>query len=123
MAEPGLQNGEGGNRPSVISISIKDKQALYMAYMPYITNGGLFIPSSKDYKMHEEVFLLLKIMDEPDKLPVAGRVIWITPENAQDNRSKGVGIQFKEDDGAMITGIIERKLGASLKSHRRTHTM
>ncbi|MGH1539470.1 MAG: PilZ domain-containing protein [Arenicella sp.] len=110
-------------RPSVISISIKDKQALYMAYMPFITNGGLFIPSAKNYKIDDEVFLLLKVMDEPDKIPIAGRVVWVTPENAQDNRSKGVGIQFNDEDAGMIVNMIETKLGASLKSQRRTHTM
>ena len=35
------------NKSSVISIAIKDKQALYMSYMPYIQNGGLFVPGKK----------------------------------------------------------------------------
>lgn len=110
-------------RPSVISVSIKDKQALYMAYMPFIRNGGIFIQSKKNYQLSEEVFLLLKIMDEPDQIPIAGKIIWVTPDNAQDSRSKGIGIQFNEDDSNMIISKIETKLGASLKSKRRTHTM
>ena len=110
-------------RPSVISVSIKDKQALYMAYMPFIQNGGIFIQSKKSYKLGDEVFLLLKIMDEPDQIPVAGKIVWVTPDNAQDSRSMGVGIQFNDDDSSMIISKIETKLGASLKSKRRTHTM
>ena len=110
-------------RPSVISVSIKDKQALYMAYMPFIENGGIFIQSKKLYQIGDEVFMLLKIMDEPDQIPVAGKIVWVTPANAQDSRSMGVGIQFNESDSSMIIGKIEVKLGVSLKSKRRTHTM
>jgi len=110
-------------RPSVISVSIKDKQALYMAYMPFIHNGGIFIQSKKSYKLGDEVFLLLKIMDEPDQIPVAGKIVWVTPDNAQDSRSMGVGIQFNDEDSSMVISKIETKLGASLKSKRRTHTM
>ena len=110
-------------RPSVISVSIKDKQALYMAYMPFIQTGGIFIQSKKNYCLGDEVFLLLKIMDEPDQIPVAGKIIWVTPDNAQDSRSTGVGIQFNSDDSSMVISKIETKLGASLKSKRRTHTM
>ncbi len=114
---------EENKRPSVISVSIKDKQALYMAYMPFVENGGVFIQSKKDYRMGEEVFLLLKIMDDSNQIPVAGRVAWITPENAQDSRSKGIGIQFTDNDAPMVVSKIEAKLGESLKSARRTHTM
>lgn len=114
---------EENKRPSVISVAIKDKQALYMAYMPFLENGGVFIQSKKDYRMGEEVFLLLKIMDDSDQIPVAGKVVWITPDNAQDSRSKGVGIQFTDEDAPIVVEKIEIKLGESLKSTRRTHTM
>lgn len=110
-------------RPSVISISIKDKQALYMAYMPFIKNGGIFVQSKKDYQLGNEVFLLLKLKGESEQISVAGKVIWVTPENAQDSRSRGVGIQFGSQDSKTIISKIETKLGASLKSKRRTHTM
>jgi len=109
-------------RPSVISVSIKDKQALYMAYMPYIEGGAIFIQSKKEYAMGEEVFLLLKIMDS-DQMPVAGKVVWITPDNAQDSRTKGVGIQFTDEDATTVVSKIEQNLGESLMSKRRTHTM
>ncbi|QJX01761.1 pilus assembly protein PilZ [Alcanivorax sp. IO_7] len=68
-----------GGRSGILSLSIKDKAALYSAYMPFIANGGLFIPTDKDYQLGEEIFLLLNVMDEPEKIPVAGKVVWITP--------------------------------------------
>ncbi len=62
----------GQARQSILSLSIKDKSALYAAYMPFIKNGGLFIPTNKQYKINDEVFMLLTLLDEKEKLPVAG---------------------------------------------------
>ncbi|AFT70993.1 MULTISPECIES: PilZ domain-containing protein [Alloalcanivorax] len=111
-----------GGRSGILSLSIKDKAALYAAYMPFIGNGGLFVPTEKAYQLGEEIFLLLSIMDEPEKIPVAGRVVWITPRGAQGNRSAGIGVQFSDqDDTARRT--IENHLAGSLQSDRPTHTM
>ena len=70
----------GGGRSGILSLTIKDKAVLYAAYMPFVQNGGLFIPTNKQYKLGEEVFLLLNLMDEPEKIPVAGKIVWITPK-------------------------------------------
>ena len=116
MKMPGAAGG------GILSLTIKDKAILYSAYMPFIKNGGLFIPTNTDYKLGDEVFLLLNLMDEPDKIPVAGKVIWITPKGAQGNRQAGVGVQFSDqDDTARRT--IENYLAGSLESDRPTHTM
>lgn len=116
MKMPGAAGG------GILSLTIKDKAILYSAYMPFIKHGGLFIPTSKDYKLGDEVFLLLNLMDEADKIPVAGKVVWVTPKGAQGNRQAGVGVQFSDqDDTARRT--IENYLAGSLESDRPTHTM
>lgn len=112
----------GGGGGGILSLTIKDKAILYSAYMPFIENGGLFIPTNKEYKLGDEVFLLLNLMDETDKIPVAGKVVWVTPRGAQGNRAAGVGVQFSDqDDTARRT--IENYLAGSLESDRPTHTM
>ena len=110
-------------RPAVLSLTIKDKNALYAAYMPYLKGGGLFIPTSKPYRMGEEVFMLLTLLHEKEKLPVAGTVVWMTPIGAQGNRAAGIGIQFSDKDSGAARNKIETLLGGSLKSDRPTHTM
>ena len=60
-----------GARNGILSLAIKDKAVLYAAYMPFIQNGGLFIPTKKEYELGDEVFMLLNLMDEPEKLPEA----------------------------------------------------
>ena len=84
----------------ILSLAIKDKGSLYAAYMPFVKNGGLFVPTNKDYHLGDEVFMLLTLMEEPDKIPVAGRIVWITPRGAQGNRAAGIGVQFSEQDAA-----------------------
>ena len=111
-------------RPGVLSLSIKEKSALFAAYMPFIKGGGLFIPTNKSYKMGEEVFMLLTLMDDPAKLPVSGKVVWLTPSGAHGGRIQGVGVQFAfNESGKAAQNKIEGLLGGSLKSGRPTHTM
>ena len=115
-------NGNGP-RPTVLSLTIKDRSALYAAYMPFLKGGGLFVPTNKNYELGEEVFMLLSLLDEKDKIPVAGTVVWLTPVGAQGNRAAGVGIQFSQKDSGLARDKIEGLLGGALKSERPTHTM
>ena len=111
------------NKPGVLSLAIKENSALYAAFMPYIKGGGLFIPTNKAYKIGEEVFMLLSLVDEPAKFKVVGKVVWITP-TASANRPQGIGVQFSEKDGGLeVRNKIESILGGTLKSNRATHTM
>ena len=109
-------------KQGVLSLTIKDRAVLYAAYMPFIQNGGLFVPTNKQYALGDEVFILLLLMDEAEKIPITGQVVWITPKGAQGNRQAGIGVQFSEQDFAAATKI-EEHLGTALSSDRPTHTM
>ena len=114
---------DAANKPGVLSLAIKEKSALYAAYMPYVKGGGLFIPTNKNFKIGEEVFMLLSLVDDPLKLKVVGKVIWVTPA-PQANRPQGIGVQFSEKDGGIeVKNKIEAILGGALKTNRATHTM
>ena len=106
---------DGGPRNGILSLTIKDKAVLYAAFMPFIKNGGLFIPTNKRYKLGAEVFILLSLMEEPEKLPIAGKVVWITPKGAQGSRAAGIGIQFNNEDD-MVQKKIETYLAGALES-------
>lgn len=110
------------SRQGILSLTIKDKAVLYSAYMPFVKNGGLFVPTNRSYDIGDEVFMLLTLMDEPEKIPVAGRVVWVTPRGAQGNRTAGIGVQFSEQDAA-ANAKIEAHLAGNLKSEKPTHTM
>lgn len=112
----------GGARNGILSLTIKDKAVLYAAYMPFVKNGGMFIPTNKSYKLGDEVFMLLSLMDEAEKIPVAGKVVWVTPKGAQGNRAAGIGVQFSDQDNTAINKI-ENYLAGMLNSDKPTHTM
>jgi len=110
-------------RQGILSLTIKDKNALYAAFMDYVKGGGLFIPTNKQYKLGDEVFMLLSLMNESERIPVAGTIIWITPVGAEGSRSTGVGVQFNDQDGGAARAKIETYLAGTAASGRPTHTM
>lgn len=113
-----------GARPSVLSLNINSKSALYAAYMPFIANGGIFVPTPKPYRLGDEVFVLLQLMDDPTKHPVAAKVVWVTPNGAQGAKTVGVGLQFSADDaGKSLRARIETILAGLIGSSRPTHTL
>ncbi|MBA2675169.1 PilZ domain-containing protein [Ramlibacter sp.] len=111
-------------RPSVIQLAIKEKAALYAAYIPLFADGGVFIPSTRDYKLGDDVYVLLSLPDDPQRYPVAGKVAWVTPARAAANRTQGVGIRFPSDDKSkLLKAKIEEILGNHLGSERPTQTI
>jgi type IV pilus assembly protein PilZ len=117
------QEAQQPQKPSVLSLAIKEKAALYAAYMPFIKGGGLFIPTNKPFKVGEEVFMLLSLINNPEKIKVVGHIVWVSTAS-QANRPQGVGVQFSEKNGgAEAKKKIEDILGLAIKSSRATHTM
>ena len=111
-------------RPSVLSLPIKEKAALHAAYMPFLTNGGIFVPTSKPYKIGDEIYLILTLMDDPTKYPIAGKIVWVTPSGANNNKAQGIGVHCSPDEsGQRVKLRIEELLGAALRSSRATHTL
>ncbi len=121
MAEPGKP---AVSRPGVLSINIREKSALFAAYMPFIKNGGIFIPTTKAYDLGDEVFMLLTLLDDPARIAVSGHVVWLTPAGAHNNQQQGIGVQFSGNEaGSQARNKIEDLLGGYQPSARATHTM
>lgn len=119
-----MSNVMGGARQGILSLAIKDKTSLYNAYMPYIRQGGIFVPTTKRYFLGDEVFLLLTLPDSSERLPVAGKVVWVTPTGAQGNRTAGIGVQFADTaEGEAVKSKIETTLAGTLNADQTTQTM
>lgn len=111
-------------RPSVIQLAIKEKAALYAAYISAFADGGIFIPSTKDYKLGDDVYVLITLPEDLQRYPVAGKVCWVTPPKAAGNRTQGIGIRFPSDEKSKLLKIkIEQLLGVHLGSERPTQTI
>ena len=96
------------NQSDLLSVTIEDAGVLHAAYMPFIVDGGLFIPTAKRYRLGDEVFLLLRLPDDPASIPLAGEVVWIAPEGALGGGA-GIGVRFNDRDDA-----VRRRIEAQL---------
>ena len=119
-----VPTGPGGVRPSVIQLAIKEKAALFAAYIPLFKTGGIFVPTTREYRLGDNVYVLISLPDDPQRYPVAGKVAWITPVRSTANRTQGVGVVFPEDEKSFQLKMrIEQILGARLGSDRPTQTI
>ena len=111
-------------RPSVIQLVFREKGALYAAYIPLLTDGGLFVPTAREYRLGEDIYLLLSLPEDPQRYPVAGKVAWLTPSNASGGRTQGVGVRFPADEKTRGLKLkIEEILGTSISSSKPTQTL
>lgn len=114
----------GPNRQGILSLNVPDKGALYASYMPFVKNGGIFVQTDKRFSIGDEVFLLMTLMEDKTRLPVAGRVVWITPPGSQGNRQPGIGIQFNDSgESELVRSKIETALAGMLQADKLTKTM
>jgi type IV pilus assembly protein PilZ len=108
----------------VIQLVFREKGALYAAYLPILMNGGIFVPTTRSYKLGDDIYLLLSLPDDPQRYPIAGRVAWITPPNASGGRTQGVGVAFPADEKTRALKLkIEQVLGTQLQSAKPTQTI
>lgn len=119
-----LPTGSAGARPTVIQLAIKEKAALYAAYITLFAEGGIFVPSTKEYRLGMDVYVLLTLPDDVTRYPIAGKVAWITPANSHGGRTQGIGVRFPNDEKSrLLKTRIEEILGAHLGSDRSTQTV
>lgn len=107
-----------------LTLTFTDKNELYLAYMPFIKGGGLFLRTKKTIEMGQEIQAQVKLIDEQDHYTIYGTVVWVTPKCAQGNREAGIGIQLQAT--AQMEAFrhkIEAYLAGMLTSERRTDTL
>lgn len=107
----------------MLNLHVEDRDQLYASFMPFLENGGLFVKTADRYALGDEVFLLVTLMDDTERFPVAGRVAWITPIDAVGSRVPGIGIQFSDQDNGKLRSRIETLLVGLMQSDRPTYTM
>ena len=83
-------------KKGILSLNIQGAAELHQCYMPYIVHGGLFVKTTNKYKIGDDVFLILTL-DNDERMPITGKVIWITPTGSQGGRSQGIGVQLADN--------------------------
>ncbi len=122
-AAPEAQGERAGLRPSVLSLTIREKGALYASYMRFVDGGGLFVPTSRPARLGDEVYAMVTLLEDATRVPIPGKVCWITPAGVP-GRPQGIGVQFaKNEAGEQARNTIEKLIGSALSSDRATQTI
>lgn len=106
----------------ILTIDPHDQDALYAAYMPFLTYGGLFIATDQRFEIGDAVELHVRLPNDAETTTVEGRVVWLNPR-ATAGRPAGIGVHFDSRGGSTLNKRIEVLLAPQLKSTRATHTM
>lgn len=111
------QKGSG-----ILTVNLLDISELSASYMPFLINGGIFIATNHKFELNQEVFLLIKVLDEAEKIPVAGKVVWLSPQSKLSNRVAGIGVEFN-DANSQAKNILEKHLAGELNNRKFSHTI
>lgn len=98
-----------------LSMAVGDKPALHACYMPFIKDGGVFVPSTNHFQLHQQVLLHLRLVEDGKKLQIPARVVWISPGIGRHSTSPGVGLQFTGEHRHRVKQYLENILGDLLK--------
>lgn len=88
-----------------LTLTLKDQNTLFAAYMPYILNGGLFVATLQEFELGAKVTLALQLMNDNEEYIIAGKAVWITPNDVLATRPAGVGVQIPAEHLALHNKI------------------
>ncbi len=93
-----------------LSYKINDPIEFNLSYIPFINEGGLFIPTQETFLLNEIVQVDLKLLAKKESIKIDGKVIWITPQNSLYHVIAGIGIQFINENAKNIRTELEKLL-------------
>ncbi len=105
-----------------LRLEFKNDRELYMAYMPFLKQGGLFIKTHEQYELGDKIDIEVMLPGNLEPAALETAVCWITPNGAQNGTEAGVGVAFVVDENN-IRNQIESALGRLLNSKDPTYTM
>jgi type IV pilus assembly protein PilZ len=107
----------------VINYVIKDSIECNLSYMPFINEGGFFIPTMNSYVLGDRIILDLLLPGKIESLRIEGKVVWITPKNALHHVLSGIGIQFVGPNTKAVRAQIESHLDSKVDVGGYTYGM
>lgn len=108
-------------KSNTLNYDINDPLELNLSYMPFINDGGLFVPTTETYFLEDLVTVNLKLPGKTSPMTIEGKVVWITPRNALHHVLAGIGIQFIGADAQSVRSQIESMLDSSMQSGGYTY--
>ena len=102
--------------------TLSSKIVAYKAYMPFIKDGAIFVPTTIPFKLGDEVEVVITLKELNKSITVVGPVIWITPPVSRTR--EGVGVRFTGENGVEAKKNIETYLAGLPNKHKQeTYTL
>ncbi len=98
---------------TVLDLVITEAIQLNLSYMPFIKDGGLFVPTFQSYALGDSVVVNLHLPGKNDALHIEGKVVWIIPKITLYNVLAGIGVQLTGSNAKSICNQIEEQLDPS----------
>lgn len=105
-----------------LNVEFHSERDLYLAFMPFLKEGGIFVRTPRQYELGDEVELNVLLPDALEESVVHGEVCWLTPIGAQNGTPPGVGLTFLKDP-EKVRHQIEQIIARHLNSSEPTLTM
>jgi type IV pilus assembly protein PilZ len=96
--------------PKTLEYVIKSQLELNLSYMPFIKDGGLFIPTSETFNLGAKILVNLQLPGQKETHTIEGKVVWVTPKNALYQIFPGLGIQFIGENAKSLHEQIKTNL-------------
>jgi type IV pilus assembly protein PilZ len=109
-----------------IHIAIPDGKTLAQVWMPFVKNGGLFVPTQDEALLGDELILVVTLPDAPQPIRALGHIVWLSPSGADGGKPAGWGIQISERDNGQTRRLIEaclQRLALSTSDMTSTFTL
>lgn len=107
----------------ILTCNIEDEAVLYASYLPFVTNGAVFVPSDRQMQLGDEVFVAFTLPGSRDRMPLNGKVVWVN-QKSHAGRPAGFAVQFGTDAvGLRMKNEVERLLAGKMDAAQATYTM
>ena len=100
--------------PEEINYVINKRIELNLSFMPFIQNGGLFIPTPDFYTLGDSLVLHLMIPERKEPLTIQGKVVWVISKHALHYSVPGIGIQFTGQNAKSMLNIIKENIDSMI---------
>lgn len=94
-----------------LSIQINTKDELKKALMSFIDGKGIFYETDKRFALGDVLEVTLTLPFEHSIKTLTAKVIWVVPDNAQNEFRQGIGLQFSGDDGEQLASELIAEVG------------
>lgn len=92
-----------------------DLHALKRAYMPFVVDGAIFIPTDETVALNDLMTVSIVLPESQYEYTFTGEIIWISPKSSE---LPGIGVTCSDDEGREFNKVV-RELISELKGDEK----